>query len=193
MTRNEFMFQLRTKLKRLPQSDAEDAVAYYQGYFDDAGPENEQEVIKELGSPSEVAGKIIREFAFKQLENQPDSKKGMGTIGWVVLIVLASPIALPVGIAILAVFFAVIVSVLGILLGLGAAGLVAAAVGIFSAVVGMMSLVSDPASTLYYVGRGMIALGFGAAILWVACWLARMAVVGISRLTAKWMKRRSDK
>ena len=45
MTRNEFMFQLRTKLKRLPQSDAEDAVAYYQGYFDDAGPENEQEVI----------------------------------------------------------------------------------------------------------------------------------------------------
>ena len=114
-------------------------------------------------------------------------------IGWVVLIVLASPIALPVGIAILAVFFAVIVSVLGILLGLGAAGLVAAAVGIFSAVVGMTSLVSDPASTLYYVGRGMIALGFGAAILWVACWLARMAVVGISRLTAKWMKRRSDK
>ena len=193
MTRNEFMFQLRTKLKRLPQSDAEDAVAYYQGYFDDAGPENEQEVIKELGSPSEVAGKIIREFAFKQLENQPDSKKGMGPIGWVVLIVLASPIALPVGIAILAVFFAVIVSVLGILLGLGAAGLVAAAVGIFSAVVGMTSLVSDPASTLYYVGRGMIALGFGAAILWVACWLARMAVVGISRLTAKWMNRRSDK
>ena len=188
MTRNEFMFQLRTKLKRLPQSDAEDAVAYYQGYFDDAGPENEQEVIKELGSPSEVAGKIIREFAFKQLENQPDSKKGMGPIGWVVLIVLASPIALPVGIAILAVFFAVIVSVLGILLGL-----VAAAVVIFSAVVGMTSLVSDPASTLYYVGRGMIALGFGAAILWVACWLARMAVVGISRLTAKWMKRRSDK
>ena len=57
----------------------------------------------------------------------------------------------PLGIAILAVFFAVIVSVLGILLGLGAAGLVAAAVGIFSAVVGMTSLVSDPASTLYAV------------------------------------------
>ena len=72
------MFQLRTKLKRLPQSDAEDAIAYYQGYFDDAGPENEQEVIEELGSPSEVAGKIIREFAFKQLENQPDSKKRNG-------------------------------------------------------------------------------------------------------------------
>lgn len=49
MTRNEFMFQLRTKLKRLPQSDAEDAIAYYQGYFDDAGPENEQEVIEGAG------------------------------------------------------------------------------------------------------------------------------------------------
>jgi len=193
MNAYEYLNALRKALDVLPDDERANAIRYYEEYFLDAGPENEQEVIEELGSPSEVAGKIIREFAFKQLENQPDSKKGMGTIGWVVLIVLASPIALPVGIAILAVFFAVIVSVLGILLGLGAAGLVAAAVGIFSAVVGMTSLVSDPASTLYYVGRGMIALGFGAAILWVACWLARMAVVGISRLTAKWMKRRSDK
>lgn len=191
MTRNEFMFQLRTKLKRLPQSDAEDAIAYYQGYFDDAGPENEQEVIEELGSPSEVAGKIIREFAFKQLENQPDSKKGMGTIGWVVLAILASPIALPIGIAILAVFFSAIVAVLSVLFAIGFAGVVVAGSGILSAVIGITSIMTSPANTLYFVGAGMVALGVGAAILWLTVWVGRLAMVGISRLVAKWMKRRA--
>ena len=191
MTRNEFMFQLRTKLKRLPQSDAEDAIAYYQGYFDDAGPENEQEVIEELGSPSEVAGKIIREFAFKQLENQPDSKKGMGTIGWVVLAILASPIALPIGIAILAVFFSAIVAVLSVLFAIGFAGVVVAGSGILYAVIGITSIMTSPANTLYFVGAGMVALGVGAAILWLTVWVGRLAMVGISRLVAKWMKRRA--
>ena len=191
MTRNEFMFQLRTKLKRLPQSDAEDAIAYYQGYFDDAGPENEQEVIEELGSPSEVAGKIIREFAFKQLENQLDSKKGMGTIGWVVLAILASPIALPIGIAILAVFFSAIVAVLSVLFAIGFAGVVVAGSGILSAVIGITSIMTSPANTLYFVGAGMVALGVGAAILWLTVWVGRLAMVGISRLVAKWMKRRA--
>lgn len=185
------MFQLRTKLKRLPQSDAEDAIAYYQGYFDDAGPENEQEVIEELGSPSEVAGKIIREFAFKQLENQPDSKKGMGTIGWVVLAILASPIALPIGIAILAVFFSAIVAVLSVLFAIGFAGVVVAGSGILSAVIGITSIMTSPANTLYFVGAGMVALGVGAAILWLTVWVGRLAMVGISRLVAKWMKRRA--
>ena len=185
------MFQLRTKLKRLPQSDAEDAIAYYQGYLDDAGPENEQEVIEELGSPSEVAGKIISEFAFKQLENQPAGKKGLGTIGWVVLAILASPIALPIGIAILAVFFSAIVAVLSVLFAIGFAGVVVAGSGILSAVIGITSIMTRPANTLYFVGAGMVALGVGAAILWLTVWVGRLAMVGISRLVAKWMKRRA--
>lgn len=191
MTRNEFMFQLRTKLKRLPQSDAEDAVAYYQGYFDDAGPENEQAVIEELGSPSEVAGKIISEFAFKQLENQPAAKKGFGAVGWVVLAILASPIALPIGIAILAVFFAAIVAVLSVLFAIGFTGIVVAGAGILSAVVGVTSVMTSPANTLYFVGAGMVALGVGAAILWLTVRVGRLAIAGISRLMAKWMKRRT--
>ena len=58
MNREEFMRQLELLLMNIPENDRLDAIAYYNDYFDDAGVENEQMVIKELGSPEKVAEKI---------------------------------------------------------------------------------------------------------------------------------------
>ena len=46
MTRKEYMEQLRKYLKRLPKEDYENAIEYFSEYFDEAGPENEQETGK---------------------------------------------------------------------------------------------------------------------------------------------------
>ena len=51
MTRNEYLGALRQELRSLPLQEQEEALRYYEEYFDDAGPENEQKVIAELGSP----------------------------------------------------------------------------------------------------------------------------------------------
>ena len=51
MTRKEYMEQLRKYLKRLPKEDYENAIEYFSEYFDEAGPENEQQVMEELGEP----------------------------------------------------------------------------------------------------------------------------------------------
>ena len=47
MTSGEYLKQLEKYLRKLPQSDYEDAMEYFTEYFADAGPENEQAVIKE--------------------------------------------------------------------------------------------------------------------------------------------------
>lgn len=60
MNRREFMDELRVLLKNLPYGEQEDALQFYEEYFDDAGTENEQRVIKELESPEAVAKKIIQ-------------------------------------------------------------------------------------------------------------------------------------
>ena len=60
MSRWEFMRQLEELLFDISPSEREDALQYYNDYFNDAGRENEQEVIKALGSPEQVA-KIVRE------------------------------------------------------------------------------------------------------------------------------------
>ena len=46
MTSGEYLKQLEKYLRKLPQSDYEDAMEYFTEYFADAGPENEQAVIR---------------------------------------------------------------------------------------------------------------------------------------------------
>mgnify|MGYP002618787831 CR=1 FL=1 len=55
MTRTEFMKQLQDLLSDISKNEREEALQYYNDYFNDAGRENEKEVIKALGSPEEVA------------------------------------------------------------------------------------------------------------------------------------------
>lgn len=58
MNRAEFMEKLRALLADVEDSEREEALNYYEDYFDDAGVENEQEVIASLGSPEKVAKTI---------------------------------------------------------------------------------------------------------------------------------------
>ena len=51
MNREEFLSQLERLLYDIPAQEREEALEYYNGYFDDAGKEKEAEVIQELGSP----------------------------------------------------------------------------------------------------------------------------------------------
>ena len=55
MTKTEYMKVLSKKLRRLPKEDYERAVEYFEEYFADAGPENEQKAIEDLGTPEEAA------------------------------------------------------------------------------------------------------------------------------------------
>lgn len=58
MSRIEFMNELNALLQGVSVEEREAAMQYYNDYFDDAGPENEAEIIKELGSPQKVAATI---------------------------------------------------------------------------------------------------------------------------------------
>lgn len=59
MTREEFLQALRDKLAALPIEERDDAVKYYSEYLDEAGAENEQQAIDELGDIQRVANVII--------------------------------------------------------------------------------------------------------------------------------------
>lgn len=60
MNRQEFMERLRDLLGDLPEEEREEALQYYEDYFEDAGSGLEETVIRELGSPEKVA-LMIRE------------------------------------------------------------------------------------------------------------------------------------
>lgn len=58
MNRAEFMSRLTTFLQDVPLAEREEAIQYYNDYFDDAGEGNEAGVIAALGSPEELAKSI---------------------------------------------------------------------------------------------------------------------------------------
>lgn len=60
MNRLEFMQRLEQLLSDISAKEKEEALKYYNDYLNDAGVENEEEVLMSLGSPEKVA-KIIKE------------------------------------------------------------------------------------------------------------------------------------
>lgn len=58
MNRVQFMTELAALLQDISAEERVEAMKYYNDYFDEAGEENEEDIIKELGSPDKVAAEV---------------------------------------------------------------------------------------------------------------------------------------
>lgn len=63
MTTNEYLARLKSCLECIDASEREAAVQFYTEYFEDAGEENAEKVMAELGSPEKLARDIIKQSA----------------------------------------------------------------------------------------------------------------------------------
>ena len=122
MTKTEYLAKLTKYLRKLPQKDYEEALEYFMEYFEEAGPENEAQVIAELGTPKEAAHEVITRLLDEKIIEDKSSLRNKTTILWIaILAVLASPVALPILLFFLAmlmtllmIIFAVIVTALAL-------------------------------------------------------------------------------
>ena len=62
MNRVEYMTRLAAMLQDIPVEERQEAMKYYNDYFDEAGEENEEKVAAELDSPEKVAAAIKAEI-----------------------------------------------------------------------------------------------------------------------------------
>ena len=179
MNRDIFMEELQKRLRKLPYGEIKEALDYYEQYFDDAGAENEQEVLSELGAPSAVAAQIIAGFAVKGAGMETSAKKKL-TSAWIVaLALLASPIALPLAIAAGAVALAFIISVSAVFISFLVTGVALFAGGIVCVVAGIVVVFQSFPTTLFMLGCGLILAGLGAA--------AAVATLNLSKLCFGWL------
>lgn len=71
MNRFEYMRRLEELLADISPSEKEEALTYYNDYFNDAGEENEQLVIEELGTPEQVAAVVKEGLGLGPANGQP--------------------------------------------------------------------------------------------------------------------------
>jgi len=62
VSRKEFMEELQVLLGELPAEEREEALRYYESYFEEAGADQEQVVLEELGSAGRIATQILRDY-----------------------------------------------------------------------------------------------------------------------------------
>ena len=205
MNRVEFIRQLESLLWDLSESDRLDAIAYYNDYFDEAGIENEERVLKELGSPERVAAMIKADLNTDGNEkaeyteqgysdgrqgvnpNTPaprKEKKKLPMALIIVLLVFAAPVLLGVGGGLLG----GVLGLAGGLIGLVAGGIGMLAGGVVSLVSGVIKLVFSPLKGLVLIGTGSLitALGLLIAVFLVLCifkWMPKLF-----RKIADWIK-----
>lgn len=78
MRRTEFLEELERLLADLPEEERKAAIQYYDDYLQDAGQENEQEVIRELGGPEKAAATIRADYYGREFhEEEYDTKDYM--------------------------------------------------------------------------------------------------------------------
>ena len=159
MSREEFMKQLETLLSDVPEEEKREALEYYRGYFEDAGEENEERILKELESPEKVAQTIKADLGMEKDDSESNSNKAEFATqkeagkqenndksGRILLIVILAVITSPVW-----------VGAVGGLLG-GALGL---AGGILLVAIAAIAV----AGALYITGAALIGIGISQLVV----------------------------
>lgn len=198
MDKAGYLKSLRSKLHRLPVHEIDAALVYYEEYFDEAGEENEQQVIQQLGPPSQVAAQILADLAIKDLDATPTStKKNVSAIWLIILAILSAPLSLPLlavavsliisaGAVVFSFVIAILATVGGILFG-----------GLVTLISGFFILTEHWPTALLFIGLGLIITGIGVlispAIIRFIKKIGLACVEGLARLFQKVTRKRKGR
>ena len=200
MNREQFMNQLGGLLSSLSEEERREALDYYENYFEDAGPEREQDVIGELGSPEQVAKEILSGYgrdtdSGEMPVKEKHVKKSFFRRHPVWTAVLAVPVllvGLPLVVVAATVLFVVLVSVLAVLFSLvAAAAAVVAALfvcGVLFLALACARLFLAPSVAVLMLGAALLSVGLGILSIYLVIGAGRLAAGvcgGIGRLFRK--------
>ncbi|WP_368395524.1 DUF1700 domain-containing protein [Streptococcus gallolyticus] len=187
MTKVDYLAKLDKYLRKLPKEDYQEAMDYFSEYFEEAGPENEAQVIAELGTPKEAARDIISRLLDEKIIDQEKRPKSRVSVVWLaILAILATPVALPLA---LVLFLAVItilalgVAAIAVVLSLGVAFLTS---GIYILFDSWSYLNISFSATALSFGLGLLALGLSLLTLLAAgavCKVVGRSIVNLARKT----------
>ena len=216
MNRQEFMRKLEYLLRDIPESERADALAYYNDYFDEAGAENEDQVIQELGSPEAVAQTILadvqvessqyesRDYSNPEMAGQESCElsnvgshsnntksEGMNSSTKILLIILLV-FTFPIWIGVVAGLFGTVVGLLGGLFGI-VVGLIATVIGFIVGGIGCMiggvfTLFTSTLEGLVLVGSGAFMAAIGILLALPCAWLVGVWIPKLVKIIVTWIK-----
>ena len=193
MTRTEYIAKLTKYLRKLPQKDYEEALEYFKEYFEEAGPENEAQVIAELGTPKEAAHEVISRLLDEKIIEEKSSLRNKTTILWIaILAVLASPVALPILLFFLAMLLTLLVVIFAVIVTALALTFALLISGVYTFFTSFSLLNISLASTLFGGGLGLLMFGGALLLLLISFEICKL-IVKLITLLIKWLIKKGRK
>ena len=190
MNRQEFMKRLEELLQDISENEREEALQYYNDYFDDAGAENEAQIIEELGSPEQVARTIkagmsdadgeytetgYADSRFQEHQNLTPKDTAAGEpsrkqpnfwkiLSIILLCILLLPVIIPLGCIALGLILLVVFGIAGMAVGAVALCIAFLITGVVLIGYGIWRIFFTPALGLCLSGVGCLLLAVGILV-----------------------------
>lgn len=162
MTKSEFLRRLEKALAPLGARERQAALEYWEEYIAEAAEEGgEEAAIAKIDRPEEIARRLLADAG---IANAPRKKR---SASYWVLLVMASPIWLPLGAAAFAIVFCALIALALLALTPALIALTLLASGLCGVVLGFMVL-HDGITFAFIAGVGLAALGAGGLLAFAA-------------------------
>lgn len=192
MNKRELLERLRKGLEGLPEEELEEQIAFYSEMIDDRMEDgiSEEEAVSEIGNPEDIIAQIVADTPLTKLVKEKLRPKKKLKVWKIVLLVLGSPVWLPILLVAAAVVFALYICLWAILISLWSVFAAVAACALSGVAAGIAFIVHGNGLT----GAASIAAGLICAGLCIFAFFGcRAASKGILKLTKKfaiWIKNR---
>ncbi|MBQ9852040.1 MAG: DUF1700 domain-containing protein [Ruminiclostridium sp.] len=162
MNKKAFLWALMDGLSGLPMEDIERSLDYYSEMIDDRMEDglSEEEAVAAMGPVKEICAQILAETPLSRLVKEAVRPKRKLRVWEIVLLVLGSPVWVPLVAAAVIVVVSVYLSVWAVLLSLYAADLAVAVTGLAGGVALVQMLMAGrTAEGILFLGGGLVCIG----------------------------------
>ncbi len=198
MTKYDYLRKLKQYLHSLPERERKAAMQYYEKYFDDAGPENERYVIMNLGSPRQLADRILAKNRHtlsgmvhetrknvKNAQSRLDEKQKKQSY---IIFTLLSPV-----LVLLVILFVLMIAAFAF--AVAGALVLMAAIGVGMIVMSIPYIIGLQSVSLVVMGIGLVMIGIPVLLFMPAMnfvlFVIKRAVVGTFALFNKQFNRKA--
>ena len=191
MTKLNFLFELRDKLKGLPQNEIDERLNFYSEMIEDMVEEgfSEEDAVEKIGSVKDIGEQIISEIPLTKIAKERIKPKRKIKPWETTLIVVGSPIWASLLVAFFSVIFALFVSLWSVIISLWATFVSFAACGFAAVIVGIaFCFMQKGVLGLAMIGVGLICLGFGI-LMFLASHYATKGTVLLTKKTVLGIKK----
>lgn len=189
MNKQQFLNELKRKLSGIPQDNVDEQLAYYIELIDDYVEDGmtEEAAVKEMGSIDEIASRTVSEIPLTTLVKERVKPNRALRVWEVLLLILGSPVWLPILICLTAVFISVYVVLWDMIIVLWAMILVFTAGSIGGIAASILSFGVGFPIAAAFIGFALFCAGL--LIVWVyVCVKASCGLVLLTKKFALWVK-----